>query len=237
MGDTRVLDILRQVEAGELTPEEADRRLGGGADDSPSAPPGGAPKLGKVDRLADRLESIERVHMRHLDRQRLRMERQRVRIERRAAHQRERWARRRLPGVSVDDLIRLRLHGISPDYVEEMREHLGNIPFDKLIELKVHGVTPDLVDELRESGADEVTPDDLLRWKSAVKGSRISDAMSSAMELVGPYVTQLVEASLAEARRHIYEALRTNPPPESWAAVETASPPESAQEDGPEAEE
>jgi hypothetical protein len=227
MGDTRVLDILRQVEAGELTPEEADRRLGG---DAP-APAAGAPEPGGFSsRLAERLESID-VHTRNLDRQRLRMERQRARLERRTAHQRERWARRRLPGVSVDDLIRLRLHGISPDYVEEMREHLGNIPFDKLIELKVHGVTPDLVDELRESGADEVTPDDLLRWKSAVKGSRISDAMSSAMELVGPYVTQLVEASLAEARRHIYEALRTNPaPPEAWATVETGAAEESPEE-------
>jgi hypothetical protein len=155
------------------------------------------------------------------------MERHRVRMERRIVHQRERWSRRR-PGVqgafTVDDLIRLRLHGITGDYVEEMREVLGDIPLDKLIELKVHGVTPDIVEELRDSGVAEVSPDDVLRWKSAVKGSRIGDAMSSAMDVVGPYVTQLVEASLAEARRHIYEALRVNQtPPESWAKVETGA--------------
>jgi hypothetical protein len=211
------LDILKQVEAGDLTPEEADRQLAGvGATtvepEESAAPP---PWPEQVDRGLHRLE-----------RQRQRMERHRARLERRLAHQRDRWSRRRFEGrLTVDDLIRLRLHGVSSDYVEEMREQLGDVPLDKLVELKVHGVTPEMVEELRESGVEEVSPDDVLRWKSAVKGSRFSDAMSSAMEVVGPYVTQLVESSLAEARRHIYEALRVDPttPPEAWKSVDTAA--------------
>lgn len=223
MSDNRVLDVLKQVEAGDLTPEEADRLLTGLA---AGPTPTEAPAAPLPPAFAERPDR----GFTRMDRQRERMERQRARTERRLLHQRERWARRR-PGphgsFTVDDLIRLRLHGITADYVDDMREVLGDIPLDKLIELKVHGVTPEMVEELRESGVPEISPDDVLRWKTAVKGSRIGDAMSSAMEVVGPYVTQLVEASLAEARRHIYDALRNNQtPPESWAHVETATEPE-----------
>ena len=221
MGDNRVLEILKQVEAGDITPEEADRILAGaGAPAAPAAPAPPAPPSAR--RWDEKFERLDRAHSRHLDR----MERHRERLDRRVAHQRERWARRRFEGrISVDDLIRLRLHGIHAEYVEEMREQLGDIPLDKLIELKVHGVTPEMVEELRESGVEDVSPDDVLRWKTAVQGSsRFNAAMGSAMEVVGPYVNQLVEASLQEARHRIYEALKVNPaPPESWKSVDTAA--------------
>ena len=225
MADTRVLDILKQVEAGDITPEEADRILAGTS--SPAPPPAPSPPAAR--RWDTKFDQLDRAHSRHLDR----MERHRERLDRRVANQRERWARRRFEGrVSVDDLIRFRLHGINAEYVEEMREQLGDLPFDKLVDLKIHGVTPEMVEELRESGVEDVSPDDVLRWKSAVKGSRFNAAMGSAMEVVGPYVTQLVEASLQEARQRIYEALKVNPsaPPEAWQSVEIASAPVAAPE-------
>lgn len=229
MAESRVLDILKQVEAGDLSPEDADRLLAGAGVATPEPPgPHHPPEPPTPPAPPAWFDAPDRA-MARMEKQRARMERHRARMERRLAHQRERWARRRPEGrFSVDDLIRLRLHGISGDYVEEMREQLGDVPLDKLVELKVHGVTPEMVEELRESGAEDVSPEDVLRWKTAVKGSRLGDAMSSAMDVVGPYVTQLVEASLAEARRHIYEALRVNPaaPPEAWKSVETAGPAE-----------
>ena len=194
MADSRVLDILKQVEAGDITPEEADRILAGAATaTSPGPPVQPAPPVAPAGPRWDRkFDQLERAHSRHLER----MERHRARMERRTAVTRERWSRRRFEGrVTVDDLIRFRLHGINAEYIEDMREQLGDIPFDQLVELKVHGVTPEMVEELRESGVEDIAPDDVLRWKSAVKGgSRFNAAMNSAMEAVGPYVSQLVVA-------------------------------------------
>jgi hypothetical protein len=51
------------------------------------------------------------------------------------------------------------------------------------------------------------------------------------MEAVGPHVSALVETALAEARRHIYDALRVDATaPEEWRSVDTraAADPETA---------
>lgn len=262
MADNRVLDILRQVEAGDLTPEEADRALSGIGVAEPAEParasaPPLAPRPPDTPPVwAHHLDrGMERMRVR-MERQRERMERRRMRIERKFAHERESWARRTGGGYTVDHLIRLRLHGVSPDYVEEMREagydnlstedlvqlrihgvtpdfvseireHLGDIPVEKMVEFRIHGVTPELIEELQESGVEAPTPDDVLRWRHSTKGSRfgevVSDAVSSAMEAVGPHVAQLVESALADARRHIYDALRVSTePPEEWRSVDTA---------------
>ena len=273
MADNRVLDILKQVEAGDLTPEEADRALAGiGAAAPPPPPPSTpqppntpgspappeAPAWGHhLDRGFDRMRE-------KMERQRERMERRRVRMERRMAHRHEQWSRRTAGGYTVDHLIRLRLHGISPDYVEEMREagledlstedlvqlrvhnvtpdyvaeireRLGDVPVGKLVEFRIHGVTADLIEELQEAGVESATPDDILRWRHSTKGTRfgevVSDAVSTAMDAVGPHVAQLVESALADARRAIYDALRvSDTPPEEWRSVNTAPAAESQAE-------
>lgn len=256
MADVRVLDILKQVEGGDLTPEEADRILAGlgvgtaleeagpDADGRPHEAPGAGPTWGAV---RDR-------GVRRADRARGRLDRQRARLERRLRHEhdrRERLHRRlgdsytvdhlirlRLHGISQDyieemreagydnltpeDLVELRIHGVSPEYAAEMREQLGDVPVDQMIEFKVHGVTPDLVEELRESGVHDPTPDEVLRWRHTTRGSRLGDAVNQAVEAVGPHVQQLVETALAEARQRIYDALRGNPrAPEEWSRIDT----------------
>lgn len=255
MSDSRVLDILKQVEAGDLTPEEADRALGElGIGDAFEASPA-VPAAPATWSLSPPSRS---------DRARARRDRQRERLERRLEHhqrRRERLHQRLGASYTVDHLIRLRLHGISPDFIEEMREAgydnlspeelaelrihgvtpdyvtemrelLGDVPVEKMTELRIHGVTPELVQELHEAGVASATPDDVLRWRHSTRGSRFSDAVNTAVEAVGPHVTQLVEAALTDARRRIYDALRVQPTaPEEWRSVDVRPEPPEASPD------
>lgn len=238
--DSRILEILKQVEAGDLTPEAADRALAEmGVAEAPAQEPG----TGAGPALATEPALPPANWSRSYQRQRTRLERQRQRMERRLAGEARRFDRRherhlrrdgrysvdhlirlRLHGItpefiedmreagygdlSPEELVELRIHGVSPDYAGEMRELFGELPVDKLVEFRIHGVTPDLVQELQESGVEHPSADDVLRWRyTSVRGTRFGDAVSTAMDVVGPHVTQLVEAALAEARRHILDAL------------------------------
>ena len=49
----------------------------------------------------------------------------------------------------VDELIGMKVQGISPEYVREMRKFDPNAGIDELIGMKVQGVTPDYIRELR----------------------------------------------------------------------------------------
>lgn len=261
MAESRVLEILKQVESGDLTPEEADRvlaRLGG-------AEP---PEDGELDH-PHHAAHVPPAHAwslrgeRGMERARARLERHRARLERRLRHEharRERLHHRlgdsysvdhlirlRLHGISQDyieemreagydglkpeELVELRIHGVSPDYVADMREQLGDVPVDKMIEFRIHGVSPDLVEELRESGVEDPSPDDVLRWRHTARGSRFGGAVSQAVDVVGPHISQLVESALAEARQRIYEALKVSPePPEAWSHVDTRPAPPAEEE-------
>jgi Zn-dependent protease with chaperone function len=69
-----------------------------------------------------------------------------------------------LKNLTVDQLIAMKVHGITPEYVEgmyAMRFHPGA---DELIALKVQGVTPSYVDETRRVVADP-TIDDVIAMK------------------------------------------------------------------------
>ena len=251
MSESRVLDVLRQVEAGDLTPEEADRVLSGlGVGAAEAEPPSPEPRDGEVGSRPAWASRLDR----RAERARSRLERHRARLERRLSHERERrervfrrlgsnytvdhLIRLRLHGISQDyveemgeagyeelspeELVELRIHGVTPEYVSEMREVLGDVPVDKMTAFKIHGVTPELVEDLREAGVESPTPDDVLRWRNTTRGSRIGDAVNQAMDVVAPHVSQLVETALAEARQRIYEALRVNSgPPEEWRHVDT----------------
>ncbi|HMB91369.1 MAG TPA: hypothetical protein VKP65_11015, partial [Rhodothermales bacterium] len=54
--------------------------------------------------------------------------------------------------VALDDLVSMRIHGVSIDFVREMRE-LGYHPsVDKLVEMRIHGVSPSMVRALNKDG-------------------------------------------------------------------------------------
>ena len=53
---------------------------------------------------------------------------------------------------TVDELIGLKVQGITPEYIREMRALKLNTDVDSLIGMKVQGITPEYVDQIRKLG-------------------------------------------------------------------------------------
>jgi hypothetical protein len=53
---------------------------------------------------------------------------------------------------SIDDLIGMKVQGITPDYIHQMRALKLDTNVDSLIGMKVQGITPDYVNEMRKLG-------------------------------------------------------------------------------------
>lgn len=57
-----------------------------------------------------------------------------------------------LPNLTVDQLIALKIQGVTADYVRRMRDAGLNPTVDKLIAMKVQGISPEYVREMRAAG-------------------------------------------------------------------------------------
>jgi len=67
--------------------------------------------------------------------------------------------------LRVDDLVAMKIQGITPDYVRLMKE-LGIAPnADELIGMKVQGITPDYVREMRAATGQNLGADELIGLK------------------------------------------------------------------------
>ena len=66
--------------------------------------------------------------------------------------------------VDTDDLIGMKVQGVTPEYVKEMRAAYPNIDIDTIIGMKVQGVTPEYAGELAKLGI-KGDADDLIGLK------------------------------------------------------------------------
>ena len=58
----------------------------------------------------------------------------------------------------------MRIHGVSLDYIDEMRAYSNRrISSEQLISMRIHGVSPEFIEELEALGYDRVSPDELIR--------------------------------------------------------------------------
>jgi beta-lactamase regulating signal transducer with metallopeptidase domain len=108
-----------------------------------------------------------------------------------------------LSNVSIDDLIAMKVQGITPDYIRGLLATKLNPDVDQVIAMKVQGVTPQYVDEIRRVVADvrvddiiamkvqDITPEYIREMQSAGMDIRIPDqAIAAKVQGITPELIQ-----------------------------------------------
>jgi bla regulator protein blaR1 len=94
--------------------------------------------------------------------------------------------------LSVDDLITLRSVGVTPDYINQMRNAgIGDLSLNEIVAMRSQGVTPEYISEMRKSGLDVKSAEDIVTLRAmGVSATYIREMRSagyqnlSARELV-----------------------------------------------------
>lgn len=68
--------------------------------------------------------------------------------------------------LTVDELISLRVHGITPEYIEEMRKTFGDLSLHDLTSMKIHGVDAKYANDMRALLGEKLAVRDLVGMRS-----------------------------------------------------------------------
>jgi hypothetical protein len=68
--------------------------------------------------------------------------------------------------VGVRDLVRFRIHGVSPDMVRELRAlGLDHVSAEDLVRMRIHAATPEFIRQMADSGYRNLTVESLVRFR------------------------------------------------------------------------
>jgi hypothetical protein len=68
--------------------------------------------------------------------------------------------------VGVRDLVRFRIHGVSPEMVRELRTlGLDHVSAEDLVRMRIHGATPEFIHQMADSGYRNLTVETLVRFR------------------------------------------------------------------------
>jgi beta-lactamase regulating signal transducer with metallopeptidase domain len=112
--------------------------------------------------------------------------------------------------LSVDDLVRLRNHGVTPEYIQQMRSVFPDTSLARLAEARAIGVTPEYVQSLRAAGvkvetareavryrAMDVSPEFIKSIRAAYPNASANDIVTAkSMDITNEYVQSLRGAGL-----------------------------------------
>jgi beta-lactamase regulating signal transducer with metallopeptidase domain len=90
------------------------------------------------------------------------------------------------PGkLSVDELISLRVQGVTPEYIQAMRSAgFGDLPLRDIISMRVQGVTADYIKKMRSTGLGDLSARDIISLRvQGVTPEYISAIRSAGVQL------------------------------------------------------
>jgi beta-lactamase regulating signal transducer with metallopeptidase domain len=67
--------------------------------------------------------------------------------------------------LTVDQLIRLKEHGVTGEYIRQIRAAGQELSVDDLVRFREHGVTPEFINEVKGTGFKDVKANDLIRLR------------------------------------------------------------------------
>ena len=111
-----------------------------------------------------------------------------------------------LTNLTVDQLVAMKVQGITPEYVKSMKDLGLKIDPDTLIGMKVQGVTPDYVAEMRTAAGQSLEADDLIGLKvqgvtpDYIKQVRDLGLKADADEIIGMKVQGVTPEYIREMR-------------------------------------
>jgi beta-lactamase regulating signal transducer with metallopeptidase domain len=86
-------------------------------------------------------------------------------------------------GLTVDQLIAMKIHGVNATFIQEMKGLGFNLPVDELVAFKIHGVTAEFVNQMKSQGW-QLTADQLVAFRiHGVESDAIGKLRSMGFEI------------------------------------------------------
>jgi hypothetical protein len=68
--------------------------------------------------------------------------------------------------LAVDDLVAFRIHGVSPEFTEQMQQLVEkDLSSDEFVSFRIHGVSPEFVKGMSDVVYTKISPDDLVSMR------------------------------------------------------------------------
>jgi beta-lactamase regulating signal transducer with metallopeptidase domain len=78
---------------------------------------------------------------------------------------------------AIEDLIRMRIHGVTPTFIEEMSEYSDDLDIKMLVQLRIHSVTPAYARDMRAAFGENVSLEHLVQGRIHGVTAEFADGM------------------------------------------------------------
>jgi bla regulator protein blaR1 len=69
-------------------------------------------------------------------------------------------------GMTVETIIKLKMHGVTPEFIESMRRAgFDNLSTETLVKLRIHGISEDYIKETQKASKEKLSLEDLIQLK------------------------------------------------------------------------
>jgi beta-lactamase regulating signal transducer with metallopeptidase domain len=69
-------------------------------------------------------------------------------------------------GMTVETIIKMKMHGVTPEFVESMRRAgFGNLSVEELVKLRMHGISGEYIKETQKASNEKLAIEDLIQLK------------------------------------------------------------------------